>query len=194
MGSEMCIRDSNSIPSAGISPRTRRTCPQQRKMNPAGGPRSGRSKQGQRSPGPPHRPSQPGSPWSGSSANLRGSSGNTFKTPNPTPQTSGQQMSHPQTAYRSQQGPDRTAGGAPMVMHDTASAIQGRQQRNQRPRLIAAGDESPHSTRTSASDNDDPDVSFPHFPRVTRQQARQLNLQVSSEGCLLYTSPSPRDS
>jgi len=78
--------------------------------------------------------------------------------------------------------PRQDSGGAPTVMHDTASAIQGRQERNQRPRIIAAGDESPHSSRTSASDNDDPDVSFPHFPRVTRQQARQLNLQVSSEG------------
>ena len=78
--------------------------------------------------------------------------------------------------------PRQDSGGAPTVMHDTASAIQGRQERNQRPRIIAAGDESPNSIRTSASDNDDPDVSFPHFPRVTRQQARQLNLQVSSEG------------
>ena len=71
--------------------------------------------------------------------------------------------------------PRQDSGGAPTVMHDTASAIQGRQQRNQRPRVTAAGDESPHS-------DSDPDVSFPNFPRVTRQQARQLNLQVSSEG------------
>ena len=71
--------------------------------------------------------------------------------------------------------PRQDSGGAPTIMHDTASAIQGRQQRNQRPRVIAAGDESPHS-------DSDPDISFPNYPRVTRQQARQLNLQVSSEG------------
>ena len=68
------------------------------------------------------------------------------------------------------------------MMHDTASAIQGRQERYQRPRVTQAGAESPTSNRTSGSDNDDPDVSFPNFPRVTRQQARQLNLHVSSEG------------
>ena len=76
-------------------------------------------------------------------------------------------------------GPRQDSGGAPAIMHDTASAIQGRQQRNQRPRVTAAGDESPHS-------DSDPDVSFPNYPRVTRQQARQLNckspLKVSLQG------------
>ena len=67
-------------------------------------------------------------------------------------------------------------------MHDTASAIQVRQERNQRPRVLPTGAESPGTIQTSGSDNDDPDVSFPNFPRVTRNQARQLNLHVSSEG------------
>ena len=67
-------------------------------------------------------------------------------------------------------------------MHDAASAIQGRQQWNQRPRVVPAGAESAHSNQTSGDNNDDPDVTFLNFPRVTRNQARQLNLHVSSEG------------
>ena len=67
-------------------------------------------------------------------------------------------------------------------MPDSASAIQGRQERNQRPRVLPAGAESAHSNQTPGDDNDDPDVTFPNFPRITRNQARQLNLHVSSEG------------
>ena len=71
--------------------------------------------------------------------------------------------------------PRQDSGGAAALMHDAASAIQGRQERNQHPRVLPAGE-------ASGSDNDDPDVTFPNFPRVTRNQARQLNLHVSSEG------------
>ena len=69
-----------------------------------------------------------------------------------------------------------------MTMHDAASAIRDRQARNQRPRQIPAGAESVHSNQTSGNDDDDPEISFRNFPRLTRNQARQLNLQVSAEG------------
>ena len=86
------------------------------------------------------------------------------------------------TAHQRPPGPGRTAGGGGKPMHDAASAILGRQERNQHPRVVPAGAESAHSNQTSGDDNDDPDVTFPNFPRVTRNQARQLNLHVSSEG------------
>ena len=60
--------------------------------------------------------------------------------------------------------PRQDSGGAAAVMHDTASAIQGTQERNQRPRVLPAGAESPGTILTSGSDNDDPDVSLPNFP------------------------------
>ena len=85
------------------------------------------------------------------------------------------------------QAQTRQRGGAATPMHDAAGAIEGRQVRNQHPRVTPAGDESSRSNQTSGEDNDDPDVTFQNFPRLTRNQARQLNL------CLLYTSPSPRD-
>ena len=69
-----------------------------------------------------------------------------------------------------------------MPMYDAASAIHDRQARNQRPRQIAAGAESVHSNQTSGNDDDDPEITFRNFPRLTRNQARQLNLQVSAEG------------
>ena len=69
-----------------------------------------------------------------------------------------------------------------MPMHDAASAIQSRQARNQRPRQMPAGAESAQSNQTPGDDNDDPEITFRNFPRITRNQARQLNLQVSLEG------------
>ena len=66
--------------------------------------------------------------------------------------------------------PRQDSKGAAALMHAAASAIQGRQERNQRPRVLPAGAESPNTNQTSGSDNDDPDISFPNF---TRNQARQ---------------------
>ena len=78
--------------------------------------------------------------------------------------------------------PRQDSGGAATPMHNAASAILGRKEGNQRPRVVPAGAESPHSNQTSGEDNDDPDVTFTNFPRIMRNQARQLNLHVSSEG------------
>ena len=72
--------------------------------------------------------------------------------------------------------PRQDSGGAATPMHDAAGAIEGRQVRNQRPRVTPAGDESSRSNQTSGEDNDDPDVTFTNFPRLTRNP------------CLLYTS------
>ena len=66
-----------------------------------------------------------------------------------------------------------------MPMHDAASAIQDRQAGSLQ---IPAGAESVHSNQTSGNDDDDPEITFRNFPRLTRNQVRQLNLQVSAEG------------
>ena len=76
----------------------------------------------------------------------------------------------------------QSSEGPIMPLHDAASAIRDRQVRKQRIRQIPAGEETFQSNQTSGDDNDDPEMSFRNFPRLTRQQARQLNLQVSAEG------------
>ena len=78
--------------------------------------------------------------------------------------------------------PRQDSRGAATPMHDAVSAIEGRQARNQRPTARPAGDESSRSNQTAGEDNDDPDVTFNNVPRLTRNQARQLNLHVSDQG------------
>ena len=63
--------------------------------------------------------------------------------------------------------------------HDVGEAIRERRASNQRPVVYPAGAE-PADNEGSGSE-DDPDVSF-SMPRITRRQARDLNLQVSGQG------------